>query len=126
MKDKITIGVGISYRKMLSFTIDRILEGISEVNYPINVRVSGGLDGSGCHRVYQQVIDPELATKNFFLFGFKILTITSNNGETIWKNQIPNSPFSIRPITLLALPENEENVKFLMNTMINEERVYRN
>ena len=39
--------------------------------------------------------------------------------ERRFGNTFPNSPISIRPI--LSLPENEDNVYFLMDTMINEE-----
>ena len=121
VKSEFTIGVWISFnRKLLTYSIEWILDGIGEVGYPVNVRVSDGLDGSGCHRIYQQATPhPEIITKSFLLFGFNITNLTSTDGETIWKNHAPNSPFSIRPISIL--PENEDNVKFLMDTMINGE-----
>ena len=50
-----------------------------------------------------------------------MITISDHHNNTLWKNPGPNSPFSIRPISLLALPENSENVSFLMKTMINQE-----
>ena len=37
------------------------------------------------------------------------------------ENYVPNSPFSIKPVTMLAIPENQENVSFLMEKMINTE-----
>ena len=64
---------------------------------------------------------PDLTTKNILLFGFKVTHINSADGISIWKNIVQNSPFSFRPIAILALPENEDNVKYLMNSLINEE-----
>ena len=95
---------------------------ITDFELPLKVRVSDGLDGSGSHRVYQQAVPhPDITTKNFIIFGFKVLTISDKNNNTVWKNSVPNSPFSIRPVTILALPENQENVSFLMKAMINTE-----
>ena len=62
-----------------------------------------------------------LTTKNILPFGFKVIHIYSANGNILWKNSVPNLPFSFRYIVMLSLPENEENVKYLMNSMINEE-----
>ena len=76
------IGVGISYRLLLTNTIDRILSYTNYVNYPVEVRISDGLDGSGCHRLYQQVMPhPDLTTKNILLFGFKVIHINSADGK---------------------------------------------
>ena len=84
--------------------------------------MSDGLDGSGCHRVYQQASsNPDLSTKNFLLFGFKVNSILNKEYNPLWKDPSPNSPHSTRPITILALPENELNVKFLFDLMINPE-----
>lgn len=119
-----TIGIGISYSKLLTHTVNRILMNTSFDNYdqPIKVRISDGLDGSGCHRIYQQAYShPDFTTKNFILFAFKVITKVDNSGVLIWENHRPNSTFSIRPITILSLPENSENVKFLMDTLINNE-----
>ncbi|KAI6656148.1 hypothetical protein LOD99_1481 [Oopsacas minuta] len=90
--------------------------------YSLKVRVSDGLDGSGCHRVYQQAIsNPDLSTKTFILFGFKVNAIINANDHMLWKPDHPNSPFCTRPVALLALRENEESVKFLMDSLINNE-----
>ena len=86
------------------------------------IKVSDGLDGSGCNCLYQQVCpNPDLSTKNFLLFGFKINSILNKEGSLMWKEPSPSSPYSTRPVTILALPENEINVKFLFNSMINAE-----
>ena len=84
--------------------------------------MSDGLDGSGCHRIYQQVgPNPDLSTKNFLLFGFKVNSILNCENNCLWKDPSPNSPYYTRPVTILALPENEVNVKFLFDSLINTE-----
>ncbi|KAI6651332.1 Dna-mediated transposase [Oopsacas minuta] len=117
-------GVGISYTRLLTHTVERIVSNLSPDNlvYPLKVRVSDGLDGSGCHRVYQQAIsNPDLSTKTFILFGFKVNSIINAKDHILWKPHHPNSPFCTRPVALLALPENEESVKFLMDSLRNNE-----
>ena len=49
------IGIVISYHKLLTHTVNRIMLNISIADFelPMKVRVSDGLDGSGSHRVYQ-------------------------------------------------------------------------
>ncbi|KAI6650229.1 hypothetical protein LOD99_6146 [Oopsacas minuta] len=90
--------------------------------YPLKVRVSDGLDGSVCHRVYQQALsNPDLSTPTFILFGFKVNAIINANDHILWKPHHLNSPFCTRPVALLALPENEESVKCLMDSLINNE-----
>ena len=122
VKTDYPFGVGISYRLLIANTIDRFLSHTNYVNYPVKVRISDGLDGSGCHRLYQQVmLHSDLTTKNTLLFGFKVIHINSADGISIWKNLIPNSPFSFRPIAILALPENQNSVQYLMNSLVNEE-----
>ena len=119
-----TVGVGISYHKLLTQTVDRIVSSINvdDSDYPLKVKVSDGLDGSGCHRVYQQAgPTPDLSTKNFLLFGFKVNSIFNKEGDSLWKDPSPNSPHSTRPVSILALPENEVNVKYLFDLMINPE-----
>ena len=53
----------------------------------------------------------DITTKSFLLFAFKINWLQDSFGNTIWKNPSPNSPFAIRPVALLALGENRENVE---------------
>ena len=96
------IGIGISYHKLLTHTINRIILNISILDFklPLKVRISDGLDGSGSHRIYKQAAPhPDIITKNFLLFAFKVLTISDKNNDLIWTNSVPNSPFSIRPVT---------------------------
>ena len=78
--------------------------------------MSDGLDGSGCHRVYQQArAYPQLAN-SFLLFGFKINAILNAKNNILCKPHKPNSPYSTRPVSLIAIPKNEEIVKFLMDS----------
>ena len=68
------IGVGISYTRLLSHTVERIVMNLNVHNqdFPLKVKMSDGLDGSGCHRVYQQArAYPELA-KSLFCLGLKL------------------------------------------------------
>ena len=52
--------------------------------YPINVNIVDGLDGSGCHRVYNQLQDhPDISTKTFLLFDFIIISIKDTANEII-------------------------------------------
>ena len=45
-------------------------------NFPLTVAITDGMDGSGCHRVYNQVQGfLDISTKTYILFGFKILWI---------------------------------------------------
>ena len=59
--------------------------------------------------------------KSFILFGFKVISISNIENKLIWKNLLPNSPFSIRPVAILALQENEDNIRYLLDTLINKE-----
>lgn len=70
-----SIGVGISYKRLLTHTVNRILFNISiHDNEQLKISISDGLDGSGSHRIYQQAnFDPDIITKNFQLFCFKVL-----------------------------------------------------
>ena len=48
------VGVAISYRLLLTYTIKRLLTlkiDTKETDYPLCIRISDGLDGSGCHRI---------------------------------------------------------------------------
>ena len=119
------IGIKISYRSLLKQTLSRLVQTIpqfDESKYPLTFKISDGLDGSGCHKVYNQLQEnPNFTTKNFIIFAFKPLKLTDTFGNILWSNSSPNSPFSVRPVALLSQKENEENVKFIMETIINPE-----
>ena len=53
--------------------------------------------------------------------NLKVLTITDTNHNRFFFNKFPNSPFSFRPVALIALKEDYGNVKFIMETLINPE-----
>ena len=93
---------------------------IDATKFPLTIDVADGLDGSGTYKVYNQVqTNVDFSTKNFILFGFKILKLTSKNGEKLWSNDTPNSPYVTKPVALISVKDNIENVKFLMNELIN-------
>ena len=123
--DEHSIGIAISYRVLLHHTIVRLLESIYESEkfvYPLRLKVSDGLDGSGSHKIYnQQHGSPTFNTKNYILFAFKLLSLKDVSGMLLWENETPNSPFGVRPISLICQKENEENVKFILDTIINPE-----
>ena len=83
--------------------------------YPIEVEIADGLDGSGSHRIYNQISNnPNFTSKNFLLFAFKVLSIKDRNSVTLWCKSLPNSPFATRPVCLLANNESIDTVEILM------------
>ena len=78
--DEHSIGIAISYKVLLHHTIVRLLESINESEkfvYPLRLKLSDGLDGSGSHKIYnQQHGSPTFNTKNYILFAFKLLSLT--------------------------------------------------
>ena len=118
------IGIYIPYRLLVAQTIRQIveIEAIDTANYPLKAKLVDGLDGSGSHTIYNQMRNhPDITTKSFLLFAFKIIWLQDSFGNTIWRNPSPNSPFTMRPVALLALGENRENVEYLMDSTINPE-----
>ena len=118
------IGIYIPYQLLVTQTIRQIfeIEALDTVNYPLKAKLNDGLDGSGSHTIYNQLQNhPDLSTKSFLLFAFKVLWIQDSLGNRIWVNPSPNSPFAIRPVALLALGESRENVEYLMDSTINPE-----
>ncbi|KAI6650537.1 hypothetical protein LOD99_7588 [Oopsacas minuta] len=117
------MGVGISYISIIKQTISRLLESLptdSEFEFPLTFSATDGLDGSGSHQVYNQIQEsPNIGSKNFIIFAFKLLAIDDSANELIWENERPNSQFQIHPVTLLAAKENSGNVRHLMDTYIN-------
>ena len=118
---EVPIGIGVSYISIMKQTITRLLESlsVSDLQFPLTFRASDGLDGSGSHRFTTSSKTPDFNFKNFLLFAFKPLSIIDCNQNTIWVSQTPNSQFQTRPVTLLAVKENEENVRYLLENYIN-------
>ena len=111
----------MNYTKILLFTTERLIEvigPIQETDYPLNIEIADGLGGSGSHKVYNQV-NSHISFSSFIIFAFKILIIKDKRSKIIWLNDAPNSPFVTRPIALISLIENHENVDFIMKTLIN-------
>ena len=121
----VTVGVGISYSCILNQTVLRQSETLPQIldsQYHITVKISDGLDGSSCHKIYNQFDGiPKFNTKNFILFGFKVLSVHDSSSTNVWSSDLPNSPFCVRPVVWMSQKENEENVKFLMDSMIDIE-----
>ena len=116
-----SVSVHVPYAQYVRHTFCRILSTIpppSTQDFPLRFQIADGLDGSGSHTVYNQV-NTNTETKSFILFCFKPVQITSCSGVKLWKNNSPNSPFSQRPIFLLAGKENEENIRNFMTDLIN-------
>ncbi|KAI6648100.1 hypothetical protein LOD99_11909 [Oopsacas minuta] len=121
--EALSIGTCVSYHSILSLTIQRLLSTLDPVpdsHYPLKIKISDGLDGSGCHQTYnQQSNNSALSTKTFILFGFKVISITDTLGNDVFYNSSPNSPFCFRPVALIALKEDYSSVKLIMNTIVN-------
>ena len=111
-------------RLLVAQTIRQIveIEAIHTANYPLKAKLVDGLNGSWSHTIYNQMRNhPDITTKRFLLFVFKIIWLQYFFGNTIWKNPSPNSPFAIRPLALLAQGENRDNLEYLMDSIINQE-----
>ena len=123
--DEVVIGIRVSYQMMLKQTVSRLvstLPQLSDGQFPLALRISDGLDGSGSHQIYNQLQESlQFNSKNFLLFAFKLLSIRDSSDQEIWVNTLPNSHFQIRPIALIAMKESEANVRFLMESYINPE-----
>ena len=82
--------------------------------------MADGLDGSGSHIIYNQ-ISSNTSTKNYILFCFKPISITTNSGQIAWQNPSPNSSFAQRPVFLCAARECEQTIRTFMDELINED-----
>ena len=115
------IGVKVPYAQYVRHTFTRILTTIappSKEDFPLRFRIADGLDGSGSHAIYNQ-LSTNTETKNFILYCFKPIEITSGSGRELWKNHNLNSPFYQRPIFLCAAKENESDIRQFMVDLIN-------
>ena len=84
------VGIGVSYNKLLTHTVNRTLNASgNEIAGNLNIRISDGLDDSGCHRVYQQATHPDISTKSFILFGFRVISISDIENKLILKTLYP-------------------------------------
>ena len=118
-----SIGTCVSDHSFLCLTIQRLLltlDPVSDSHYPLKVKISDVLDGSGSHQIYnQQSNNPGLTPKTFILFGFKVLSITDTLGNDLFYNSSPNSPYCFRPGALIALKEHYYSVKLIIDAIVN-------
>ena len=92
-----------------------ILPPLNDSQFPLTIKIKDGLDGSGCHQIYNQYeINPTPMTKNYILFAFKLPSIMDSANIQVWINNVPNSQFGVRPVVLTAQKECIDNVKFIM------------
>ena len=97
-KEGQNIGVTHSYFELVKHTAERILQTmeLNSQQYPIEFEIADGLDGSGSHRIYNQLNnDPNFTTKSIILYAFKPLTIKDSEKNIIWSNLIPRSPHAL-------------------------------
>ena len=101
------LGVTILYRDILVTNVHQLIdfdESLQNASYPITITVVDGLDGSGSHRIYNQLQDhPDISNRTFLLFCFRIVYFRDPANKIIWKNPVPNSPFAVRPSSLFAV-----------------------
>ena len=58
------------------FCVQSMKHPVHSAQYPLEIEIADGLDGSGSHRIYNQISDnPNFTNKNFLLFAFKVLSI---------------------------------------------------
>ena len=115
------IGIFLSYLKMVKHTLERILSNEQPVlpkEYPLSFQIADGLDGSGNHSIYNQS-KTNKQTKNYLLFCFKPISVTTVNNKVIWQSNSLNSTFSQRPVFICAMKESEQNIRMLMCEFIN-------
>ena len=86
------------------------------------MKIADGIDGSGCHQIYNQYeINPTPSIKTFLLFAFKFLSIHDSTSSQVWINNSANSSYGVRPIVLLAQKECLASVQHIMHNIINPE-----
>ena len=115
--------VCVPYAQFVRHTFCRIISTLpllSTEDFPLRFQIADGLDGSGSHTVYNQP-NTNTDTKSYILFYFKAVHIVNSSGKELWRNNLPISPFSHRPIFLLAATENRDNIRQFMNDIINPE-----
>ena len=104
--------------RALTLNPDLIMNSGHEVSVSYHLVGKFGVDGSGSHKVRQQLIDVELArsetshldptkTSNFLLACYVPLELCCNN-LVVWKNPVPNSTSFARPVSLTRTTEERD------------------
>ena len=90
-----------------------MVERSNSDEFPLTFQIADGLDGSGCHTIYDQQ-NTNTNTRMFIIFGFKPISIHTISNRVVWQNNSPNSPFSQRPIFIFPGTECEQNIRSFM------------
>ena len=81
----VAIGIAVPYKRYLQHSLTRLFETIpplSDSQFPLTIKIADGLDGSGCHQIYNQYeLNPTPCTKNYILFAFKQLSIMDSENS---------------------------------------------
>ena len=79
IKSHCVIGIRIPDGRILQQTVSRLLGTLPKLaadRFPLSVKISDGLDGSGSHQIFNQLQhSPSLSSENFLLFAFKIISL---------------------------------------------------
>ena len=105
------IGVQTPYFIQVQKTLERIISTLNPLDdeeYPLTFRIADGLDGSGCHVIYNQN-NTNTNTKNLILFCFKPISICSASNRVVWQNQSP-IPLSLNDLYFFALRKNVKKI----------------
>ena len=97
----------------VKITMQRIIQNLPEnveLSSEVQLTIKFGFDGSGSHSIYNQVNNAQ--TNNMILTMFCPLSI-ENNGQILWCQKSPNSPYSQRPLALQMGKESIENLQTL-------------
>ena len=94
------IGIFLPYLKMVRHALERILSNehpLLPEDYPLWFQIADGHDSFSNHSIYNQS-KTNKQTKNYLIFCFKPISVTTVHNELIWQSNSPNSTFSQRPV----------------------------
>ena len=114
------VGAYVPYARYFRHTLDIILLTLPShaiQNFPLRFQIADGLDGSRSLGIYNHS-NTNTETKSYILFCFEPVRVTAFSGRELWKNISSNSPFTQRPIFLLAAKENDKNIMQFMTDLI--------
>ena len=109
------MGIKTSYKEALTLTIKQILLSLDNLPppQPLVFHFKDGVDGSGCHSIYNQ--EGNKHTNNMIMYMFTGLKLITENGSELWSEYSPCSPHATRPLMIFLGKENIENMKIVMN-----------
>ena len=119
-------GVYFPFLESLQITVSRILETMSKLGLEsrnLIIQIKYGFDGSGGHSIFHQL--EKVDTNNIIIVMFCPLSITDDQGNSIWNQDSPNVANTQRPLmvqmgkeshkTLQSLTLFENDIKTLTN-----------